>query len=170
MRIFIKYSFMSLLFLEAASLQICYASDNSVSSVNSDTNSMTFSEIFSRQEQQRVDEEYRGDYRNYKNKQNNLPDSQRSKVFSSNEYWLVNKEQDLWLGLFDGKNIKVPANYYKDIPNGGYHQQRILRVKRKGKISQFLLQRETNNYPSKCLSVINNIVFDSSLYTYFYSG
>ena len=63
---------MSLLFLEAASLQICYASDNSVSSVNSDTNSMTFSEIFSRQEQQRVDEEYRGDYRNYKNKQNNL--------------------------------------------------------------------------------------------------
>lgn len=60
---------------------------------------MTFSEIFSRQEQQRVDEEYRGDYRNYKNKQNNLPDSQRSKVFSSNEYWLVNKEQDLWLGL-----------------------------------------------------------------------
>lgn len=37
---------MSLLFLEAASLQICYASDNSVSSVNSDTNSMTFSEIF----------------------------------------------------------------------------------------------------------------------------
>lgn len=53
---------------------------------------MTFSEIFSRQEQQRVDEEYRGDYRNYKNKQNNLPDSQRSKVFSSNEYWLVNKE------------------------------------------------------------------------------
>ncbi|EPB2234986.1 hypothetical protein ACRC71_002056 [Klebsiella pneumoniae] len=58
MRIFIKYSFMSLLFLEAASLQICYASDNSVSSVNSDTNSMTFSEIFSRQEQQRVDEEY----------------------------------------------------------------------------------------------------------------
>ncbi|MCS5881228.1 hypothetical protein LNP17_19125 [Klebsiella variicola subsp. variicola] len=92
MRIFIKYSFMSLLFLEAASLQICYASDNSVSSVNSDTNSMTFSEIFSRQEQQRVDEEYRGDYRNYKNKQNNLPDSQRSKVFSSNEYWLVNKE------------------------------------------------------------------------------
>ncbi len=72
---------------------------------------MTFSEIFSRQEQQRVDEEYRGDYRNYKNKQNNLPDSQRRKVFSSNEYWLVNKEQDLWLGLFDGKNIKVPANY-----------------------------------------------------------
>lgn len=71
---------------------------------------------------------------------------------------MVNKEQDLWLGLFDGKNIKVPANYYKDIPNGGYHQQRILRVKRKGKISQFLLQRETNNYPSKCLSVINNIV------------
>ncbi len=63
---------------------------------------------------------------------------ERSKVFSSNEYWLVNKEQDLWLGLFDGKNIKVPANYYKDIPNGGYHQQRILRVKRKGKISQFL--------------------------------
>lgn len=97
---------MSLLFLEAASLQICYASDNSVSSVNSDTNSMTFSEIFSRQEQQRVDEEYRGDYRNYKNKQNNLPDSQRSKVFSSNEYWLVNKEQDLWLGLFDGKISK----------------------------------------------------------------
>ena len=45
---------MSLLFLEAASLQICYASDNSASSVNSDTNSMTFSEIFSRQEQQRV--------------------------------------------------------------------------------------------------------------------
>lgn len=67
---------------------------------------MTFSEIFSRQEQQRVDEEYRGDYRNYKNKQNNLPDSQRSKVFSSNEYWLVNKEQDLWLGLFDGKISK----------------------------------------------------------------
>ncbi|HHM2067599.1 TPA: hypothetical protein ACRGKR_005813, partial [Klebsiella pneumoniae] len=85
MRIFIKYSFISLLFLEAASLQISYASDNSVSSVNSDTNSMTLSEIFSRQEQQRVDEEYRGDYRNYKNKQNNLPDSQRSKVFSSNE-------------------------------------------------------------------------------------
>lgn len=55
MKIFIKYSFMSLLFLEAASLQICYASDNSVSSVNSDTNSMTLSEIFSRQEQQRVD-------------------------------------------------------------------------------------------------------------------
>ncbi|MDW7445858.1 hypothetical protein RZN20_04405, partial [Klebsiella pneumoniae] len=153
MRIFIKYSFISLLFLEAASLQISYASDNSVSSVNSDTNSMTLSEIFSRQEQQRVDEEYRGDYRNYKNKQNNLPDSQRSKVFSSNEYWLVNKEQDLWLGLFDGKNIKVPAKYYKDIPYGGYHQQRILRIKRKGKISQFLLQRETNNYPSKCFSV-----------------
>jgi competence protein ComGC len=41
------------------------------------------------------DEEQRENYIIYKNEQNSLSDNQREKALYKNQYWLVNKEQEL---------------------------------------------------------------------------
>ena len=56
-----------------------------------------------RTRQEIFDQEQHEDYIEFKSKQNNLPDTERSKLLRTNEYWLINKKQNLWIGFFDGK-------------------------------------------------------------------
>ncbi|MER0155966.1 hypothetical protein [Klebsiella quasipneumoniae] len=55
-----------------------------------------------------------------KKSQNNLTDSERTKMLFQNQYWLINKKQDLWLGFFDGKKVKISKGIYPDINIDSY--------------------------------------------------
>lgn len=109
-------------------------------------------------------------YTEFKIKQNNLPDNQRSKLLTTNEYWLVNKKQDLWVGIFDGKYVKIPAGTYVNIPSETLLPESVIRIKRGGKIFQFLLLNNNVKYPSICVNRRDGILFDAQDYMVFYTG
>ncbi|BBW27874.1 hypothetical protein ACS6GG_04935 [Enterobacter bugandensis] len=127
-------------------------------------------ESFFRSEQQRIDQEYRDDHVRYKNEQSHLPDRQRDKRLYTNEYWLVNKDQNLWIGFFEGKKIKVPKGVYLNISDESYQAQQVVRIKENRKISQFLMSSGMDEYPDICLNKNDKIMKDEKFYTYFYSG
>lgn len=132
---------------------------------SSDDDSARMQEIF--------DEEQHEDYILYKNEQNNLADNKREKALYKNQYWLVNKKQDLWLGIFDGKQVIVPGRYYYLVSEETYPRQQVIRVKNKNKISQFLLtdfMRDGTEYPPRCSSKLDYILKDSADYLLFFSG
>ncbi|WP_243806229.1 hypothetical protein [Klebsiella sp. HSTU-Sny5] len=120
--------------------------------------------------QEAFDREQHENYIEFKVKQNNLPDNQRSKLLTTNEYWLVNKKQDLWIGIFDGKYVKIPAGTYVNIPGETLFPESIIRIKRGGKISQFLLLNSNGKYPSVCVNRRDGILFDAQDYMVFYTG
>ncbi len=47
-----------------------------------------------------ANDRYHEQFIEFKNNQNNLADSERVKILFQNQYWLVNKNQDLWVGFF----------------------------------------------------------------------
>lgn len=47
-----------------------------------------------------TNDRYHEQFIEFKNNQNNLADSERVKILFQNQYWLVNKNQDLWVGFF----------------------------------------------------------------------
>lgn len=122
------------------------------------------------QRQQIFDKEQQEDYLAFKKQQNDLPDNKRDKRLRKNEYWLVNKSQDLWLGIFDGKKVKVPGGIYGDIPNDTYQSQQVVRIKKNNRISQFLLKSEVDNIPPVCFNKRDAILKDEPDYMVFYSG
>ena len=125
---------------------------------------------FHKDVQEAFDQDQYEDYINFKNVQNSLTDKKRSKSLPVNEYWLINKEQDFWVGFFDGKYIKVPKGVYPDFPGEGYHPQQIFRIKNGVKTSQFLLSAANKGYPARCMNRNSAIFEDTSDYTYLYSG
>lgn len=148
--------------------QICW-SDDKFSVIDQDTwknhSSELMQRIFDREQMQR--------YIEYKEEQNKLPDDKRSKSLSENQYWLVNKSQDLWLGIFDGKQIKVPGGTYHDITEDRHQPQQVIRIKRGNRISQFLLTRPIQDgfeYPLLCMNKKDSILKDSQDYLLFYSA
>ncbi|HCI5990863.1 TPA: hypothetical protein NPN76_004731, partial [Klebsiella variicola subsp. variicola] len=89
-----------------------------------------------RTRQEIFDQEQHEDYIEFKSKQNNLPDTERSKLLRTNEYWLINKKQDLWVGVFNGKYVKIPEGTYVHIPNEILFPESVIRIKKSSKISQ----------------------------------
>ncbi|WP_261373800.1 hypothetical protein, partial [Yersinia massiliensis] len=109
----------------------------------------------------------------YKDEQNKLPDDKREKRLSKNQYWLVNKKQDLWLGLFDGKQVVVPGGIYDGLLEKTSQYQQVIRVKQHNRISQFLLTNLTQDgveYPLLCIGKSDSILKDSPDYLLFYSA
>ncbi len=49
-----------------------------------------------------ANERYHDQFIDFKTTQNNLPYIKRNKSLFSNQYWLVNKKQDLWIGVLMG--------------------------------------------------------------------
>ena len=117
-----------------------------------------------------ANERYHDQFIDFKTTQNNLPDIKRNKSLFSNQYWLVNKKQDLWIGVFDGKYVKIPAGTYVNIPGETLFPESIIRIKRGGKISQFLLLNSNCTYPSVCVNRRDGILFDAHDYMVFYTG
>lgn len=114
------------------------------------------------------EEEYR--LREYVETQENLPDEDRRKSLSENRYWLVNKEQNLWVGVFNGKQIKVPAGVYINQPKGIFLPEKVVRIKRDNKISQFILNDSDNGYPPYCFNRHDGILKDAPDYMVLYAG
>ncbi|MDK9364712.1 hypothetical protein [Lelliottia wanjuensis] len=105
--------------------------------------------------------------------QNNLSDNERDKDLYDNEYWLVNKSQDLWVGVFDGKQVKVPKGIYPDITSETYLPQQVIRIKNNGKLSQFVLKSTmpaSYGYPLHCLNKVDAVLLDKSEYMLLNSG
>lgn len=117
-----------------------------------------------------TNERYHDQFIDFKTTQNNLPDIKRNKSLFSNQYWLVNKKQDLWIGVFDGKYVKIPAGTYVNISGETLFPESIIRIKRGGKISQFLLLNSNCTYPSVCVNRRDGILFDAHDYMVFYTG
>ncbi|EPM1483873.1 hypothetical protein RFE58_005483, partial [Klebsiella pneumoniae] len=111
-----------------------------------------------------ANERYHDQFIDFKTTQNNLPYIKRNKSLFSNQYWLVNKKQDLWIGVFDGKYVKIPAGTYVNIPGETLFPESIIRIKRGGKISQFLLLNSNCTYPSVCVNRRDGILFDAHDY------
>lgn len=110
----------------------------------------------------------RQQYRVYKDEQNKLPDNKRDKYLLQNEYWLVNKDEKLWFGLFNGKYLYFASDKYRPgLPMGGYAQEKILRIKAEGKIIQFRLYADDDVYPLDCDSYRGLIYKDTRNYTAF---
>lgn len=108
-----------------------------------------------------------------KKSQNNLTDSERTKMLFQNQYWLINKKQDLWLGFFDGKKVKISKGIYPDINIDSYLPQQIIRIKKGGKLSQFIIKStEVNSYeyPLHCYNKFDAVLLDKPDYLLFYSG
>ncbi|WP_337261585.1 MULTISPECIES: hypothetical protein [unclassified Serratia (in: enterobacteria)] len=132
-----------------------------VASVNNDADQM----------QQAFDQDQHDDFIVYKNKQNSLPDSKREKRIFKNQYWLVNKKEDLWLGLFLGKLVEKPAELENHPIGEKLPRQQVIRIKRSNHISQFLLSDEYDiKSPPRCTSRENYILKDSKDYLLFFSG
>ncbi|HID6517561.1 TPA: hypothetical protein ACXG3D_005474, partial [Klebsiella pneumoniae] len=74
-----------------------------------------------------ANERYHDQFIDFKTTQNNLPDIKRNKSLFSNQYWLVNKKQDLWIGVFDGEYVKIPAGTYVNIPGETLFPESIIR-------------------------------------------
>ncbi|EOV9568473.1 hypothetical protein ACN5LI_000047 [Cronobacter turicensis] len=129
---------------------------------------------FWQQEQQSIDEDHREEYRAYKIEQNKLPDDQRDNYsLLPNEYWLIDKKQDLWLGFFDGKRTRVPGNIFSDIKNTSYLPQQVIRIKLGYRISQFLLvdyNQMEPDYPLHCYNKNDGVLLNAPEYLLFYSG
>ncbi|MBX8459762.1 hypothetical protein K5E19_04715, partial [Enterobacter sp. RIT637] len=89
---------------------------------------------------QDANERYDDQFINFKNSQNNLSDSERTKKLLQNQYWLINKNQNFWVGFFDGKQVKVSKGIYPDINIDSYLPQQIIRIKSGGKLSQFVIK------------------------------
>lgn len=109
----------------------------------------------------------------YKDEQNKLPDDKREKRLSKNQYWLVNKKQDLWLGIFDGKQVVVPGGIYDGLLEKTSQYQQVIRVKQHNRTSQFLLTNLTQDgieYPLLCIGRLDSILKDSPDYLLFYSA
>lgn len=117
-----------------------------------------------------ANERYHDQFIDYKTSQNNLPDIKRDKNLFYNQYWLVNKKQNLWMGFFDGREIKVPAGIYSNLPKDSYQPQQVIRIKENGRVLQFLLPSAVGEYPDSCLEKDDKIMDDNVFYTYFYSG
>jgi len=120
-----------------------------------------------------ANDRYHEQFIEFKNNQNNLADSERVKILFQNQYWLVNKNQDLWVGFFDGKKIKVPGGVYPDMPAATYLPQQIIRIKMKGKLSQFIIKStgiKTYGHPLHCYNKIDAVLVDKPDYLLFYSG
>ena len=123
---------------------------------------------FSRQDI--FNQEQQENYIEFKSNQNVLPDAKRKKNLRKNEYWLVNKEQDLWMGIFDGKYVKVPGGTYIGIPRETFLPEQLIRVRKGSKTSQFLLTDSIKGYPQNCYNRHDQILIDSSDYTVFYTS
>jgi len=120
-----------------------------------------------------ANDRYHEQFLDFKNNQNNLDDSERVKILFQNQYWLVNKNQDLWVGFFDGKKIKVPGGVYPDMPAATYLPQQIIRIKMKGKLSQFIIKStgiKTYGHPLHCYNKIDAVLVDKPDCLLFYSG
>ncbi|HBT1495004.1 TPA: hypothetical protein MA334_005563, partial [Klebsiella pneumoniae] len=72
--------------------------------------------------------------------------------------------------MFDGKYVKIPAGTYVNIPGETLFPESIIRIKRGGKISQFLLLNSNCTYPSVCVNRRDGILFDAHDYMVFYTG
>ncbi len=113
-------------------------------------------------------ENERQQYRIYKDQQSKLSDNERSKYLLQNEYWLVNKNEKLWLGLFKGKYIySAPSKYRPGLSAGRYIQEKILRIKIDKKILQFRLYAGDDAYPSDCDTYRGVVYKDTKNYTAF---
>jgi hypothetical protein len=143
----------------------CFAGDD-ISVIDSNTwkkdSSKIIQDLFDVEEKYRVQE--------YVETQGNLPDEDRKKRLSENRYWLVNKEQNLWVGVFNGKQIKVPAGVYINQPKVIFLPEKIVRVKRDNKISQFILNDSENGYPSYCFNRHDGVLKDAQDYMVLYAG
>ncbi len=125
---------------------------------------------FSNLLEQDADERYHDQFIYFKKFQNNLSDSKRNKTLIYNQYWLVNKKQNLWLGFFDGKKIKVPAGVYSNLTEDSYQPQQVIRIKINEVVEQFLLPSAVEEYPKPCFEKNDKIMKDEKYYIYFYSG
>jgi hypothetical protein len=160
-----KY-FMVVFFISVT--QICWSNDK-LPVISNETWKDNSSEIM----QGIFDNEQEQENLRYKNEQNKLPDSKREKSLSKNQYWLVNKNQDLWLGIFDAKKVVVPGGIYDGIIEETSQYQQVIRVKQHNKISQFLLTNITQDgveYPPLCMGKLDSILNDSPDYLLFYSA
>lgn len=86
---------------------------------------------------------------------------------------MINKKQDLWLGFFDGKKVKISKGIYPDINIDSYLPQQIIRIKKGGKLSQFIIKStEVNSYeyPLHCYNKFDAVLLDKPDYLLFYSG
>lgn len=119
-------------------------------------------------EQRRISDEQNAEYRNYKLEQEKLPDNIRDKKIPHNEYWMINKKQDFWMGIFDGKYVEMPQGS-NDKNNPSYQPQQVIRIKEYNKVSQFLIQ-SAEGYPPSCLNWDSKIISESKDFVYFYSG
>jgi len=113
----------------------------------------------------------RQQYRAYKDEQNKLPDNKRDKYLLQNEYWLVNKYEKLWFGLFNGKYSYFALGKYRpSLPIGRYAQEKILRIKKDEKTIQFRLYSDDDVYPLDCDSYRGFIYKDTTNYTAFFTS
>ncbi|PVZ78534.1 hypothetical protein C9426_34685 [Serratia sp. S1B] len=153
MNSYFKHSiYISMFFISISS----YAIDKSPVD-DENTDSQLFQKLFDEDERQR--------YLDYKKEQNSLPDNKRDKSLTTNQYLLVNKKQNYWLGLFDGKKVKVPKGVYADIPYESYQPQQIIRVKKDRNISQFDTSDNIDNYPAHCFNRSDYILKDELSYS-----
>lgn len=171
MKIFIKYSILVILLLGARN---SWSHDSTSSELNNTSISKSNLEQLAQKQQQWIDEDNREKHKQYKEEQNEILDEQRDKDFLPyNEYWLIDKKQDLWLGFFDGKWDMVPDNTYPDIKGDKYLPQQVIRIKQGSKTSQFLLDSYIgmdSDYPLHCYNKADGVLLNSSEYILFYSG
>lgn len=120
--------------------------------------------------QEAFDSDEYNKYIEFKNGQNNLHDNERDRQLRTNEYWLINKSQDLWIGVFDGKFVSVPTGAYVSVPKGGAFPEKVLRIKNGGKISQFLLKDSSGKYPPMCVNRRDGVLKDTLDYMVIYTG
>lgn len=109
----------------------------------------------------------------FKKSQNDLSDNDREKKLLHNQYWLINKKQNLWMGIFDGNAVRVPGTGYPGIKPGSYIPQQILRIRNGERLSQFILKSTgatSYDYPLYCYNKTDAVLIDKTDYVLLYSG
>ncbi|PVZ78540.1 hypothetical protein C9426_34690 [Serratia sp. S1B] len=120
-----------------------------------------------------MDTSKNNNFLNYKEAQNNVADNKRDKRIYHNQYWLVNKKQDLWIGFFDGKQIEIKGGVYLGVSDNTFRSQQVIRIRKNNRISQFLWATESQDgvkYPLDCLNTTDFILTDKPDYLLFYSA
>ncbi|EOC0061136.1 hypothetical protein ACI0YB_002434, partial [Cronobacter turicensis] len=115
------------------SAHVVNASENNDAILSSDNNLADYFD-------QASNERYHDQFVDFKESQNDLADSERTKKLIQNQYWLVNKNSNLWIGFFDGKRVMVPKGIYPDINSDSYLPEQIIRIKIGEKLSQFVIK------------------------------
>ncbi|TDS97888.1 hypothetical protein EDF78_101263 [Rahnella sp. BIGb0236] len=116
------------------------------------------------------DQEEKEQILEYKNTQNGLPDNQRKKIIPDNQYWLVNKKQELWLGIFDGKYVRTINQENTIAANEKLAPEKVIRIKQKNHTSQFLIDDNEASNILNCLNRRDGILSDEEDYMSFYTG